>query len=359
MEPLDLKRTLFSVGDFLDWQRDGTLDLSPAFQRRSVWKPGAKSYLLDTIYRGLPVPLIFLRQKLDLEAQRTVREVIDGQQRLRTLFGFIDPSSLSDWDEAQDSFTVRRDHNADLAGKAFSKLSQDARTRLLSYEFSTHVLPTTTEDRQVLMIFARLNSTGTSLNRQELRNAEYFGAFKTLVYELAYEQLERWVDWGVMNESKIARMDEVELTSDLVMSMIDGLTAKSQPKLDAIYKRYDDRFSNSPELARRFRGVMDQIEDLLGTKMADTVYSREVNFFTLFTVIYDKMYGLGDALSRRKPRSVPASTRAKLLSASADIRSQNVPDDVLDAIGRASADIGRRRTRLEYLEQVCFARKRN
>jgi hypothetical protein len=54
MEALDIKRTLFSVSDFLDWQRQGTLNLDPPFQRRSVWKPGAKSYLVDTVVRGLP-----------------------------------------------------------------------------------------------------------------------------------------------------------------------------------------------------------------------------------------------------------------------------------------------------------------
>jgi len=354
METLDLKRTLFSVSDFLDWQRDGTLDLSPAFQRRSVWKPGAKSYLVDTVHRGLPVPLIFLRQRLDLDTQRTVREVIDGQQRLRTLFSFIDHSVLSDWDEGQDSFTVRQDHSPTLAGKSFSKLPPDARSRILSYEFSTHVLPTTTEDREILMIFARLNSTGTTLNRQELRNAQYFGAFKTLMYELAYEQLERWLGWGVMNDQKVARMDEVELTSDLAMSMIDGLTAKSQPKLDKLYERFDDRFPSSREFTRRFRAVMDQIEDLLGPKIRDTVFSREVNYFTLFTLLYKRMYGLGSKLDRRKPKRIPSALRTRLPEASADIRAQNVPDNVLDAIGRASADIGRRRTRLEHLESVCF-----
>jgi hypothetical protein len=36
-----------------------------------------------------------------------------------------------------------------------------------------------------------------------------------------------------------------------------------------------------------------------------------------------------------------------------DVRTQNVPDGVLDAIRRASADVGRRRTRLAYLQAVC------
>lgn len=85
MDARDIKRTLFSVSDFLTWQKAGLLDLSPPFQRRSVWKPGAKSYLIDTVVRSLPTPLIFLRERVDLDSLQVTREVIDGQQRLRTL----------------------------------------------------------------------------------------------------------------------------------------------------------------------------------------------------------------------------------------------------------------------------------
>lgn len=353
MDIIDIKRTLFSVSDFLDWQRAGTLDLSPAFQRRSVWKPGAKSFLVDTVFRGLPVPLIFLRERLDLENMRPVREVIDGQQRLRTLFSFMDPSVLTDWDEGADSFTVRSDHNAALAGKAFARLGKSDRARLLGYEFSTHVLPTSTDDRDVLTIFARLNSTGTTLNRQELRNAKFFGAFKTRMYALAYEQLERWVEWRILSEDDIARMLEVELTSDLTMSMIDGISAKSQPKIDALYERFDETFPQADEVSRRYRETMDLIDDLLGAKIRDTVFSRDVNFFTLFTYLYDRTYGLGRSLERRKATSLPKRLTQCLLRASADIRSENVPDEVLDAIRRASSDLGRRRTRLQHLHAVC------
>ena len=353
MDTAGIKRTLFSVNDFLGWQRDGTLDLNPPFQRRSVWRSGAKSYLVDTVYRGLPVPLIFIRERLDVNSMQTIREVIDGQQRLRTLFAFIDPKVLSDFDEESDSFTVNRNHNHELAGKAFAKLGVDAKARLLGYEFSTHVLPAATEDRDVLTIFARINSTGTTLNRQELRNAKFFGAFKTLMYELSYEQLERWLGWSVLTEDQVARMTEVELTSDLVQNMIEGTTGKSQPRLDKLYERFDSRFPRQGEVARRFRSTMREIDDTIGKDLPDTVFSREVNFFTLFTFCYDRLWGLGSDLSRRPASRLPKQLRRKLLTASKDLRSQDVPDEVLDAIRRASADLGRRQTRLAYLRSVC------
>jgi Protein of unknown function DUF262 len=357
VEALDIKRTLFSVSDFLDWQRQGTLNLDPPFQRRSVWKPGAKSYLVDTVVRGLPTPLIFLRERIDPETLRPMREVIDGQQRLRTLIGFIDEGALADFDVGRDRFTVKAVHNSDIADKAFKKLDPATRSRILGYEFSTQVLPSDTEDRDILMIFARLNSTGTPLNPQELRNAEFFGQLKTLMYQLAYEQLERWIGWRVFNEDQIARMAEVEMTSDLALNIMGGLTGKSQPKLNKFYKDYDGQLANAGEIARRFRLVMDAIDETLGNRIAASVFNSEVYFFSLFTYFYDEMFGLGSDLRRRKPSSLPPRLADNLLKVSKNFRSQNVPQDVLDAVQRASADLGRRRTRLRYLKRVCNAKR--
>jgi hypothetical protein len=352
LDALDIKRTLFSVSDFLDWQRQGTLNLDPPFQRRSVWKLGAKSYLIDTVVRGLPVPLIFIRERIDPDTLRPMREVIDGQQRLRTLLGFVDESSLPDFVPERDRFLVQTQHNPDIADRPFKRLDQSVRNRILSYEFSTNVLPSDTEDRDVLMIFQRLNSTGTPLNGQELRNATYFGLLKTTMYQLAYEQFERWLNWRVFNEDQVSRMLEVELTSDLALNMIDGLTGKSQPKLNSFYKRYDERFPRRTELARRFRQVMDEINDVFGKQIAKSVFSSEVYFFTLFTYFYERMYGLGSDLTKREPRSLPRGLASSLLTVSQNFRTENVPSEVLDAVQRASADLGRRQTRLDYMKTI-------
>jgi len=62
-----------------------------------------------------------------------------------------------------------------------------------------HVFPADTDDRDILQIFARMNATGMNLNAQELRNAEFFGRFKTAAYDIATEQLNRWRDaWRVL-----------------------------------------------------------------------------------------------------------------------------------------------------------------
>ncbi len=341
--------TTLRVSDFLAWQRMGALDLQPRFQRRSVWKPGAKSYLVDSVVRQLPVPLIFLRERLDLLNGETIREVVDGQQRLRTLIGFIDPQALPDYEPKDDFFTVSRVHNAAIARRSFAELPGRYRAAILSYRFSVQILPEDMSDRDILEVFARLNSTGQRLTKQELRNAAFFGECKTLMYQLALEQTERWLAWRLFTSEQLTRMPEVEMTSDLCYNILHGLSGKSQARLDRMYKDLDEDFPESGVVATRFRAVISALQNTFGSSLTGTVYSAEVHFFTLFVAAYHLMYGLGSPLVVRRPAELPLSFRAAALEVSRRFREWEVPTEVLDAVSRASADHGRRLRRFEYL----------
>lgn len=352
MKTYDISPEGYRVADFLKWQRDETLDLTPPFQRRSVWKQDAKSYFIDTVIRGLPVPLVFLRERLDVETQEMIREVVDGQQRLRTLFSFIDERTVADFDPERDRFVVKESHNSEVSGQTFSKLPKAIQSRILKYKFSVEILPAEMEDREILQVFARLNSTGYQLNKQELRNAKYFGEFKSLMYSLAYEQFERWLDWEVLTEDQLSRMREVELTSDLVMNMIWGLSGKTQPALNRIYDDFDTKFGGKSEAGRRFRRVMDTIDDQAGDLIPETIFRSEIHFFTLFVYLYDRMWGLESTLTKRSPRSLPRGFRSRLLKVHDRFDRERVPKSVLDAVRRASTDLGRRRTRVDFISSI-------
>jgi len=137
MRDLQTLRTKYRVSDFVAWQRDGALELNPNFQRRPVWKKGAKSYLIDTILRGLPMPIIFLRDlRSDLKTFKSKRDVVDGQQRIRTILSFIDPSLISNFDPDRDDFAISATHNKEWGGKRFKELSKEAQQRILDYQFS-------------------------------------------------------------------------------------------------------------------------------------------------------------------------------------------------------------------------------
>jgi len=355
MQIYEITKTEYKVSDFLEWQRNGLLDLAPVFQRRNIWRPGAKSFLVDTVARGLPTPIIFLRDRVDLDSLRSTREVVDGQQRLRTLIGYIEPGALPDFSSERDQFTVQRNHNSELARKTFGELSSDIQHQLLNYSFSTHVMPSSIEDRDVLRIFQRLNSTGTKLNHQELRNARYFGEFKTTMYELALEQLEQWRDWGVFSGDEIARMKEVELTSDIVVALLSGFGAKSQKRINEAYAEFDESFPKAKQAEQRFRLLMNSIDDLMGSDIAETVFSREIWFAVLAVYLHGRLFGESEMTGRVKPDRGALSKRLErgLLSVSHRIETDtDLPADVLDAIRGASSDKKSRLARLRFVEET-------
>lgn len=347
-----ISKTVYKVSDFLSWQRGNSLILSPSFQRRAVWPQGAKSFLIDTVVKGLPVPIIFLREQTDLETLEARREVIDGQQRLRTLIAFIDSASLKDFNPHKDVFTVKRSHNKDIAGRSFNELDSAVRKRILDYDFSVHILPSNTEDRDVLQIFARMNSTGVKLNPQELRNAEYYGLFKQLSYQLAYEQLNRWRKWEVFTEQDIARMKEVEETSELFRMMLEGVQGKSQPALDKLYKNLEESFPQSDAIERRFHSVMNRIDETVGDILPHTEFSRKVLFHTLYTFYYDMMYGLDSGLKKVTPKPIDAKAVQTVKEASRLIKEERLPDNLSKVLRGATGNAESRRERLSFLKTI-------
>ncbi|MFN0138591.1 MAG: DUF262 domain-containing protein [Pyrinomonadaceae bacterium] len=347
--PTNIAKTTYKVSDFLSWMRSDSLVLSPSFQRRPVWPKPAKSLLIDTVVHGIPMPIIFLREQTDLETLEPIREVVDGQQRLRTLISYIEPALLNDFDSDKDVFTVKRAHNKDIAGLTFKKLDTDYRKQILGYEFSVHVLPSETEDSEVLQIFARMNSTGVKLNPQELRNANHYGIFKTLAYQLAYEQLERWRSWNVFNENDIARMNEVEMTSDFIRLMLNGIEGKSQPALDNLYKDYDDEFAQATEVTRRFRQTMDRIDEVIGDQIPSSEFVKRGLFETLFTVFYHLLYDLDSALKRRQADPMPSKLANGLIRASNELRYGELPEELSKVLRGGTGNLESRQLRYEFV----------
>lgn len=349
---LNIAKTVYKVSDFLSWQRNGSLVLSPSFQRRPVWSTASKSYLLDTVIQGLPVPIIFLREQTDLKTLEPIREVIDGQQRLRTLLAFVEPESLGkEYNPEIDDFTIQKAHNKELSGIKFVNFPNSVKRQILNYEFSVHVLPSETEDREVLQIFARMNSTGVKLNSQELRNAEYFGILKQLIYQLAYEQLERWRKWGVFSETNIARMIEVEETSDYIYMMLNGLSSKSQSQLNKFYRDYEEEFPYEKVVTTRFRAVMDKIDDQLGFDLRQSEFSRIAFAHTLFTFYYDLMFGINSPLESTSANKVPTKARDAVLTASDLIKSGNISEELSKLIRGGTQALNNRIARLNFLKE--------
>ena len=276
-------------------------------------------------------------------------EVVDGQQRLRTLLAYIDSSCLPDFEESRDTVVLHRTHNSEFAAKPFSRLPNEIKQQLLTYELSTHVFPPTTGDQLVFRIFSRLNSTGLSLNEQEVRNSEFHGMFKTLVYELAFNNLDYWRGWRVFSNEAISRMYEVEAVSEYVLAMINGVTGKSQKRISNVYDTYEDEFPPSEVIHQRFNRTVGAIDDSVGDMIGGSAFSRAALFYSFFAAIYHHMYGLGSPLTRANAKSLPKDIRNSFATVSGKIRSRDLPDNVQDAMDKATGDKARRDQRHAFI----------
>jgi uncharacterized protein with ParB-like and HNH nuclease domain len=360
----NIQRTTFKVSDFVTWYRTNSLVLNPDFQRRSVWNSKAKSYLIDTIIRGLPIPVIILRDtKTSLDTYIPIKEVVDGQQRLRTVISFV-TGEFNDVNE----FKLSKTHNEIFGGNSFSTLPNDAKQDILDYEFFVHVLPSTVSNREILEIFSRMNSTGVKLNDQELRNASYFGDFKSLAFKIANQNYDSWIKWGVFTDSKIARMEEVELVNDLLIISMQGIDKRTPEFLSSFYKNYDDEESIPKKeiISNRIQNVLNFIDDVYGNVIKTTEFKKTPLLYSLFANIYFREYSFDLTKSNEvKIKLNKKDFRVKLDNLANKLKIaklewkehktvKSVPEKVFDGYSRGTSAKENREVVFKFLEKELF-----
>lgn len=298
-------KAIYTPADFLMWNREKILQLSPNFQRNPVWRPSARSFLIDTILREMTIPPIYIRITQASGAQRSIREVVDGQQRIRAVMDFV----------TSDGFRLSKTLQADWAGKTFSELSDEERQRILNFGFPTEIFKGIS-DQQIYEAFCRLNMNGVALNKQELRNAKYFGLFKQSSYKLALEFLEFWRKNAIFSEQSIARMMEVQLSSELLIAVNLGMQDKKK-SINTFYSDHDGVYKSQEKDERRFRRIMGMISLAFPkNELAGTEFSRPPLFYSLYCVVHHYCYGLPE-IQRQSPmrKTLGGAERTSLRSA--------------------------------------------
>ena len=335
------QQRVYTVNDFLSWDRRDELLLQPKFQRRLVWHKKARSFLIDTIVSSYPVPPVYMREIVDVSRRKTVREVVDGQQRLQAILDFLD-----------DELVVLKTHNEQIGGMTFSELSEALKRQILNYAFSV-VLLVGADDADVFRTFARINSYTLPLNAQEKLNAKYFGSFKKFVFTLGTDHLEFWRTNSILSDRNIVRMGEAELTSELVVAMLDGLQDKKK-SLENFYKQYDDDFPQAKTIRRQFESCIERIDSVMGEQLRATEFHKKSLFYSLFCVMYDLLYGLPGGLGHRHkiPASSYAAVRRALVRLSDDLRADTPSQKYLrfiEASARQTDNVGPRRIRHKFI----------
>lgn len=272
---------VYNINDFINWYNDDGLEISPKYQRNPVWNEKAKSYLIDTILRGLPVPQIFIRQIIDVRTKKTKREVIDGQQRLRTIIEFIN-----------DEFKVMKSHNEEYGGLYYSQLDEDVQELFLEYELPVEIIKCK-EDSLVYDMFARVNTNNMTLNSQELRNAKYWGDFKVFVYNITAKYRGFLIDIKMFNDKQLSRMNDTEFFSSLIIATLDGIKTETGKIIDSYYEKYDESFEQCENVQIKINRIFNVIKKIFNSKEYHiTFFYRKVYFYTLYMTLYYLMYGI-------------------------------------------------------------------
>lgn len=261
------------IQDIININKAKELDIQPWYQRKSVWKISEKGYLINTLHEQKPIPAIYIRHSIDLEKARSIKEVVDGQQRTRSILEY-----------AEDKFAAAHPEHAMKV--KFSELNKIQQQKFLLTAIPVGYL-IGASDSDVIDIFGRINSTSKTLNSQEKRNALYSGDFKQFCLKESSDRLEFWRSYEIFSANDISRMNEVQFISDLVVNLIEGIVDLSQPKILKYYKTFDDEFQRAPEISGRLNRIFNVLGSINPSAIKDTIFKRQPIFFSLCLVLDD------------------------------------------------------------------------
>lgn len=250
---------IWTISQIREYYDNGTLNLNPPYQRRFIWTLKDQQTLIDSILRGYAIPNIFLFEK-----KKNHFEMVDGQQRSRTIIGFIERQFKTE------------------DGKYYNEKEQ--RSIFEKYEIPITIIEKIEDDESIEEFYALVNKSGIHLNRPELKKAEYFDTkFLKLVTELAdnasFQSLE------LFTEASTKRMNDIDFVSELVTYLIEGNSDKKL-KVDKAFEN-DITTTKYKELKAQFLEVIktfNKFDERFPLKK--TRYKQRNDFYTLFGFIH-------------------------------------------------------------------------
>jgi hypothetical protein len=272
-----------TISWFHDRYREGSLTISPRYQRKPVWAARQKCYLIESILLALPVPEIFVQQKTTPEGETTFA-IVDGQQRIRSVLQFIG-SEVDPGEQEYNKFKLDKlKPTSPWRDRGFADLSDDQKRTFFGYRFVVRYLNTDSDD-EVRDMFKRLNKFLTPLTPQELRNATYAGPFVQLVQTLADN--EYWAENKIVTASSIRRMGDIQFVSELLIGVMHGPQGGSSTIIDGYYNQYEDyedEFPSQRRAERLFGTTLGTVQSVL-PEIKQTRWGNKTDFYTLFVAI--------------------------------------------------------------------------
>ncbi|MBO4225352.1 DUF262 domain-containing protein [Bradyrhizobium neotropicale] len=276
---MNINTNNYSIMEIINMLDRRELIVNTDYQRGSgLWPAGPSSYFIDTILEGYPFPKIYMYEYLDRSARGMRKEIVDGQQRIKTIVRYH-----------QNEFALQ--HEARNAGLRFRDLDLETQERFLSYPVSVDVIRNASRS-EILQMFRRMNAYTLPLNEAEKRHSSFEGKFKWFINELADELNEFFVAFGVFTNRQIVRMADAELLTDCVLAMERGVISTSPTDLRNTYRLYDNEFVH----AEMYRSLINLTFGFIGHELGalrGTHMMKPYALHSLFTALAHLRFGFG------------------------------------------------------------------
>lgn len=236
--------------------KTGKLNLSPPYQRNFIWSTKDQQILINSINNNIPIPNFFILEKKD-----KTFEMVDGQQRSRTIISFIEKGFKG------------------IDGKLYSDESHKS---FKSFQFPITIIHDL-EGANIEKFYALVNKTGIHVNKPEVRKADFYSTrLLKLVDEIS--ELKKFKSLRLFTDTTLKRMNDREFVSELLVLLKDGHVDKKGAIDDYFEKDIDVEIYS--ELKSKFNSILDKIF-LLNSyfPLSNTRYKQRNDFYTLFDFI--------------------------------------------------------------------------
>lgn len=127
----------------------GRLLIQPDYQRKYVWDAKKASLLIESILMNIPIPIVYLAATKDEKIN-----VIDGQQRLTSIFSFLS----GNYPDGKEFKLTGLQVLTDLKGKSFKDLDESTQNKICDYSIRTITFSADSDPDLQYEIFTRLNT---------------------------------------------------------------------------------------------------------------------------------------------------------------------------------------------------------
>lgn len=295
--------------------RSGQINLEPGFQRDSVWASRDRQRLIHSILSAYPIPCIFLYKRN--HRGRLIYDVIDGKQRLETIFMFTQQGRFR-----RDAFEVKHAIDGEqewMGWKELRRHDPDSRHRVESYKIQT--VEVEGELSNIIDLFVRINSTGKPLTTGEKRHARFYTSrFLKEAERLVAKDQSYFLKNRILSRTQLDRMKGTELVSELLMSIHQGGPINKKTALDRAIGNESVNGNTLARVSREFTATLNTLKRMF-PELRQTRFRNTTDFYSLFLILWE-MRDQDMVLTDRRRNGIAAKLLRRLSDGVDQLRDQ-------------------------------------